>query len=56
MKKHNLAEIATFIKQIVLVLVLLGFGGSLTTECVSMNNQPCMVRPTLVDLNLDELH
>ena len=56
MKKDNLAEIASFIKQIVLVLVLLGFGGSLSTECISMNNQPCMVRPTLLDLNLDELH
>ena len=47
-----------FIKQtfIVLVLVLLGFGGSLTTKCVSINNQPCMVRPKFVDLSPDELY
>ena len=40
---------------IVLVLMLVGFGGSLTIKCVSMNNQACLVRPTLIDLNLDEL-
>ena len=47
-----------FIKQmfIVLVLVLLCFGGSMAINCVSMNNQPCMVRPTLVDLNPSELY
>ena len=26
--------------------VLLDFGQSLTTKCVSMNIQPCMVRPS----------
>ena len=47
-----------FIKQrfIVLVFVLLGFGGSLTTKCVSINNQPCMVRPKSVGFSPDELH
>ena len=47
-----------FIKQtfIVLVLGLLGFGGSLATKCVSMNNQSCMKRPMLIDLYSDELH
>ena len=50
-----------FIKQmyIVLVLILLYFGESLAStkaiKCVSMNNQPCSVRSTLIDLNL-ELH
>ena len=36
-----------FIKKtfIVLVLVLLGFDGSLATNCVSMNNKPCIFRP-----------
>ena len=43
---------AGFIKETftALVLVLLGFGGSLDTKCVFMYNQPCMVRPTLTDL------
>ena len=47
-----------FIKQIfiVLVLILLCSGGSIGIECVSMNNQPCMVRPMLIDVNPDELH
>ena len=42
-----------FIKQmvIILVLVLLGFGGSLATKSLSMNNEPCMVRPMLIYLN-----
>ena len=31
---------------LVLVLVLLDFGQSLTTKCVSVNIQPCMVRPS----------
>ena len=45
-----------FIKRtfIVMVVVLLGFGGSLATKCTSMNNQSCMVRITLTDLNPDE--
>ena len=47
-----------FIKQrfIVLVLVLLGFGGSLATICLSMNNQLRVVRQTLFDFNSDQLH
>ena len=46
------------IKQIffVLVSVLLAFRGSLSTKCISMNNHPCMVRPTLIDLNPDEIY
>ena len=38
------------------MLVLLGFGRSLATECVSMINQPCMVRLSLVYLNPNEIH
>ena len=38
------------------MLVLLRFGGSLATKCLSMNNQLCMARLTLVDLNLGELN
>ena len=47
-----------FIKHtfIVLVLLLLGFGGLSTTKCVSINNQPCMVRPKSVGFSPDELH
>ena len=47
-----------FIKQmlIVLVLMLLGFGGSLATRYLSMNNQLSMHRLTLIDLNPDEFH
>ena len=35
---------------------MLGFGGSLATKCVSMNNQQWMVRPVLIDSIPDELH
>ena len=47
-----------FIKQrfIILVLVLLGFGGSLATKCLSMNNQLRVVRQTLFDFSFDQLH
>ena len=31
---------------------LLSFSKSLATKCVSLNNEPCMTRPTLYDLNL----
>ena len=41
---------------IVLLLVLLCFSGSLAIKYISMNDQACLVRPTLIDLNLDELH
>ena len=41
---------------------LLSFSGSLTsmanvsshTACISLNNQPCVARSTLIDLNPDE--
>ena len=40
-----------------LVLVLLSFGGSLAAakamKRVSMNNQLCSLRPTVISLNLD---
>ena len=41
---------------IVLVLVLLCFGGSLAIKFVFMNNQPCLVTSMLIDLNPDKLH
>ena len=30
----------------------LSFSRFLATKCESLNNEPCMIRPTLVDLNL----
>ena len=41
------------IKQV--FIVLLNFGQSLATKCMSLNNEPCMTRPFFVDLNLVEL-
>lgn len=38
-----------FIKQA--FIVLLRFSGSLDTKCISLDNEPCLVRPTLIDLN-----
>ena len=32
-------------------IALLSFSGSLATKCVSLNNVPCMIMPTLIDLN-----
>ena len=40
----------------VLMLVLLGFGVSLSIKCVSMNNQSRMVRLILIGLELVRLH
>ena len=37
------------IKQV--FIVLLSFIRSLATRCVSLNNKPCITRPTLIDLN-----
>ena len=41
---------------LVLVLLLLGFGRSFATKCVSLNNQQCAARPPLIDLNPNECH
>ena len=38
------------IKQV--FIVLLNFNGSLATKCVSQNNEPFTIRPTLIHLNL----
>ena len=47
-----------FIKQtlIVIVPVPIAFNESLPLKCISMNNPPCIVIPTLIDLNPDEFH
>ena len=36
-------------------IVLLSFNSPFATKCVSLNDEPCMVRPTLIDLNAVEL-
>ena len=41
-----------FIKQV--FVALLSFNGSLDTKWISLNNEPCLTRPTLVYLNFDE--
>ena len=38
-----------------LFIVLLSFSISLATKCVFLNDEPCMVRPTLVIMNPVEL-
>ena len=40
----------TLIKQV--FIVLLNFSSFLATKCLYSNNEPYMVRPTLIDLNL----
>ena len=37
------------IKQV--FIAFLSFDESLATKCVSLNNEPCMIRPSLIDLN-----
>ena len=39
----------TLIKQV--FIVLLSFSSSLASKCVLLNDEPCMIRPTLIDLN-----
>ena len=36
-------------------IVLFSFSGSLATKCVSLNDEPYMLRPSLIDLNPFEL-
>ena len=46
----------SLIKQV--FIVLLCFSGSLAcdqTKCIFLNDEPCIVRPTLIDLNHVEL-
>ena len=39
----------SLIKQV--IIVLLNFSEYLATKCVPLNDGPCMIRPTLIDLN-----
>ena len=38
-----------------LFIVLLSFSSFLETKCLFLNDEPCMVRPTLINLNPVEL-
>ena len=38
------------------IIVLLSIGESLATKCVSLNDEPCMNRPTLFNLSPIELN
>ena len=42
------------IKQV--LIGLLSFGESLTTKCMSLKNEPCMIRPFLLILIMLSLH
>ena len=35
-------------------IILLSFSSSLATRCLSLNDESCMVRPTLIDSNPPE--
>ena len=41
------------IKQV--FIALLSFSSSLATKCISLNDELCMIRPTIIDLNPVEL-
>ena len=57
-EEQNIVYMPGFIEHrfLVLVLVVLSLGTSLAINCLGIINQPCMVRPMLIDLNPDELH
>ena len=38
-----------------LFIVLLSFSKSLATKCLFLNDEPCMIRPTLINMNTVEL-
>ena len=42
-----------FIKQV--FIALLSFSGSLSTKCMSLNKEPCVNRPIIIDLDTIEL-
>ena len=37
-------------------IALLSFIEYLATKCVPLNNDPCLIRPTLIDLNPVEIN
>ena len=48
MVKNSLKQRSRFTKQV--FIVLFSCSGSLATKCVSLSNEQCMARPTLIDL------
>ena len=51
----NLVGISwTIIKQV--LVILLSFSSSLATKCLSLNDEACMAKPTVIDLNPIELN
>ena len=38
-----------------LFIVLLSFSKSLATKCLFLNDEPCIVRPTIINVNPNEL-
>ena len=38
-----------------LFIILLSFSKSLTRKCLFLNDEPCMIRPTIIDMNSNEL-
>ena len=38
-----------------MLIVLLSFSRSLATKCMSINKEPCTIRPTVINLNPVEL-
>ena len=51
--KEQYKTMFSLIKQV--FIVLLSFSESLATKCLFLNDESCMVRPTLIDLNPVEL-
>ena len=37
-------------------IALLSLSAALATKCVSLDNEPCMIRPTLIRLTIAELN
>ena len=38
-----------------MLIISLSFSSSLAIKCVSLNDEPCMIRPTFIDTNPVEL-
>ena len=55
MKKNNII-IFKFIKEAFIASFQAFISGSLATKYISLNDEPYLVRPTLINLNPDELH
>ena len=64
MKKHNKVKKKIMFKLIKEAVIALVNSGSLSrvakvsdrTMSICLNNEPCLVRPALIDLNSNELH